>query len=209
MACSRIPKWRLRPAGFSALKSPAPSNVRRVLQEGPRSAEPPSSHGTFLARTFSTGPRHPGSPSPWRRRERRQAAVPSVRQLAAQHAVAVLREFWILAAVLLEFGPPCRLQRPPARADAGLEMLAHAVGYTERGVFRPAVSALGQADFFLAQRFAVRRAGVLFVRCPIGDVGIDNDQRRPIVRVLKVVKARSSISRSLASPTRVTFSHSR
>jgi hypothetical protein len=53
VACSRMPKWRFRPAAFSALKSPVPSNVRRVLHEGPRSAEPPSSHGTFLARTFS------------------------------------------------------------------------------------------------------------------------------------------------------------
>src|SRR5262245_56211750 len=71
--------------------------------------------------------------------ERRQAAGPSVRQLATYHAVAVFREFWVLATVLLEFGPPCRLQRPPTRADAGLEMLAHALGHAERGVFRPAV----------------------------------------------------------------------
>ena len=45
MACSRIPKWRFRPAGFCALKSLAPSKVSRVLHEGPRSAEPPRSPG--------------------------------------------------------------------------------------------------------------------------------------------------------------------
>jgi len=41
----------LRPEGLPALKSPAVSNVRRVLHDGPRSAEPPISHGTFFART--------------------------------------------------------------------------------------------------------------------------------------------------------------
>src|SRR5436190_24119281 len=56
IACSRMPKCRLRPAGLAKLKSPAPSNVRRVLQEGARSAEPPISQGTFLARILSTLP---------------------------------------------------------------------------------------------------------------------------------------------------------
>src|SRR5262249_8885320 len=54
--CSRIPKCRLRPPGLSAKKSPAPSKVSRVLQEGPRSAEPPSSHGTFFPMALSTSP---------------------------------------------------------------------------------------------------------------------------------------------------------
>jgi hypothetical protein len=53
-ACSRIPKWKLRPERSSAWKSPAPSNVSRVLVDGARSAAPPSSHGTFRAIAFST-----------------------------------------------------------------------------------------------------------------------------------------------------------
>ena len=55
IACSRS-RWRFRPAGFCALKSPAPSKVSRVLHDGPRSAEPPSIHGTFLASAFSAWP---------------------------------------------------------------------------------------------------------------------------------------------------------
>jgi hypothetical protein len=45
---------KIAPAAFSALNSPAPSNARRVLHESAKSAEPPASHGTFLARTFNT-----------------------------------------------------------------------------------------------------------------------------------------------------------
>ena len=56
MACSRMPKWRLRPRWLPAWKSPAPSNVSRVLVDGARSAAPPISHGTFLATAFSTFP---------------------------------------------------------------------------------------------------------------------------------------------------------
>ncbi len=116
MACSRMPKWRLRPAGFSALKSPAPSNVRRVLHEGAeirRAAEQPrhvlGEDVQHLARGVpARDPLGVGG-------ERRQAAVPAVRQLAAQHAVAVLGEFRILLAVLFELGPPGRMQRLPAR----------------------------------------------------------------------------------------------
>src|SRR5262245_47758772 len=64
MACSRMPKWRLRPPAQAppceggerevAEKSPAPSKVRRVLHDGARSAEPPISHGTFFATALST-----------------------------------------------------------------------------------------------------------------------------------------------------------
>ena len=74
------------------------------------------------------------------------------------------------------------MQRLPARADARLEMLAHAVGNEELRVLGPAVVALGQPDLLLAQRLAVRRAGVLLVRRAIGDVAVDDDQRRPIGR---------------------------
>src|SRR5262245_52819013 len=77
------------------------------------------------------------------------------------------------------------MQGLPARADAGSEVVAYIVGHEELGVFRPAIPALGQTNFFFAQRFAVRRAGVLLVRSPVGDVGIDDDQGWPIVRVFE------------------------
>src|SRR6266481_5682917 len=52
--CSRIPKCRLRPAGFSAWKSPAPGNVSRVLVEGLRSADPPTIQGRVGAMALRT-----------------------------------------------------------------------------------------------------------------------------------------------------------
>ena len=70
------------------------------------------------------------------------------------------------------------MQRLPARADTRLEMFAHAVGDEKLRVLRPAVMALGQLDFLLAQRFAVRRARILFVRSAVGDVAVDDDERR-------------------------------
>ena len=56
IACSRMPKCRLRPPGVPGSKSPAPSNLSVVLFDGPRSAEPPRNHGMFCASTFSTWP---------------------------------------------------------------------------------------------------------------------------------------------------------
>src|SRR5215467_13600722 len=77
------------------------------------------------------------------------------------------------------------MQLLPALADAGLKMLAHPVGHEELGVFWPTVMPFGQADLFLAQRFAVRRTGVLLVRCAIGDMTVDHDQGWPICSVFE------------------------
>src|SRR3970040_19703 len=56
IACSRTPKWKLRPAGFWALKLPTLSKVSRVLFDGAKSAEPPKSQGTFRATWLTTFP---------------------------------------------------------------------------------------------------------------------------------------------------------
>src|SRR5208282_3962854 len=56
IACSRMPKWKLRALYWPASKSPAPSKVRRVFVEGYRSAEPPISQGWFFAIALSTLP---------------------------------------------------------------------------------------------------------------------------------------------------------
>src|ERR1035438_9350381 len=52
MACSRMPKWKLRPEYSS--RSKLPPSLISVLVEGARSAAPPISQGTFLATAFST-----------------------------------------------------------------------------------------------------------------------------------------------------------
>ena len=85
-----------------------------------------------------------------------------------------------MLAVRFELRPPGRMQRVPAPADAGLEMLAYPVGHEERGVFWPAVPALGQPDLFLAQWLAMGRTGVLLVGRTVGDMAVDHDQGRPI-----------------------------
>ena len=108
-----------------------------------------------------------------------------MRQFAAYHSISIFCDRVILGAVIFELVPPSLVQRPPARADAFLEVFAHAVRHQELRLFRPAIPALGQADFFFAQWFAVRRTRVLLVRRTICDMGIDNDQRRPILRVFE------------------------
>src|SRR5215472_10006612 len=55
-------------------------------------------------------------------------------------------------------------------------MLAHLVGHEELGIFRPAVSALGETRLILAQRLTVRRRRVDLVRRTVTDVAIENDQ---------------------------------
>ena len=72
------------------------------------------------------------------------------------------------------------MQRGAAGADAGREVLADAVGHEELRVLGPAVAPLGEADLLVAERLAVRRARVLLVRRAVGDVAVDDDQRRAI-----------------------------
>ena len=54
IACSRTPKWMLRPAYDSGWKSPNP--LRYVFVDGSRSAEPPTSSGKLPAIAFMTVP---------------------------------------------------------------------------------------------------------------------------------------------------------
>ncbi len=56
MECSRIPKCSILPPESPASKLPAPGVGEGGLVGGPRSADPPSSHGIFCARTFNTLP---------------------------------------------------------------------------------------------------------------------------------------------------------
>ena len=74
--------------------------------------------------------------------------------------------------------------------------------HEELGVVRPAVDFLRQPHFFFAQRGAVGRVGVLLVGRAVADVAADDDQRRPIGRVLeRLGSAAVRASRSLASAT--------
>ena len=56
MPCSRTPTWTFRPAGVFGVNTPAPSKVINVFVDGFRSAEPPTTQGTFFAMALSTLP---------------------------------------------------------------------------------------------------------------------------------------------------------
>ena len=67
----------------------------------------------------------------------------------------------------------------PANADAGGEVLAHAIRYEELRVLGPTVRAFDEAHLVGAERLAMRSSGVLPVRRPVTDVTVEDDQRRP------------------------------
>src|ERR1700675_433635 len=82
----------------------------------------------------------------------------------------------MLRAVLAEQRVPLAAQLPSALAHDVAKVFAHSVGYEELRVFRPAVDALRQFDFFFAERFAVSFLCVLPVRRAKSDVAIYDDQ---------------------------------
>src|SRR4051794_17817553 len=88
----------------------------------------------------------------------------------------------MLGLVAAERFEPGVAQPLTAAADPLPEAIIDAVGDEELGVLRPAVGALGEANFLLAQGFAVGRAGVLLVGGPPADVAVDDDQRGAIGR---------------------------
>ena len=149
MACSRMPKWMLRPPTCPPAGRRRRRTSMRVLVEGARSAEPPISHGIFLATALSTfaDASRPATPfgvggkcrevlRPSRRAARRRCI-----RSTASASVGIL--------------PPCtprsarasRARSLAPRAPMPLEMLAHAVGHEEFRVLGPAVEPLGRAGF--------------------------------------------------------------
>src|SRR5882672_10988862 len=88
IACSRMPKCMLRPLGVVGPRSPAPSNVRRVLVEGARSAEPPTTQAFRV------------------RLERRQVAIPAVGEITTLDAVDLVGELGVFAPVAGEHRRP-------------------------------------------------------------------------------------------------------
>ena len=121
MACSRMPKWKLRPAGILGAEIAGAFESQPRLARGPevgRAAEQPRhvlgegvqhlARGVAGGDAFGVGGK------------RRQVPVPALRQLAALHAIALIGELRILASILLELRPPGVVQRLAARADARL-----------------------------------------------------------------------------------------
>ena len=105
-----------------------------------------------------------------------------------QHAVELAGQVRIFGFVFLEASPPGVAQLLAALAHPRAEVLPHAFGDQEFGVFGPAVSALGEAHFLFSQRLAVRSAGVLFVRRTVGDMAVDDDEGGPVAGALEHVQ---------------------
>ena len=112
--------------------------------------------------------------------ERRQACIPAVGELAMLHPVELVGQFGVLGPVALDPGEPGVAQFLATPADAVAEVIVDSVGHEEFGILGPAVVALGEPDFFFAQRLAVGGAGVLLVGRTPADVAIDDDQGRPL-----------------------------
>src|SRR5437899_537643 len=97
-----------------------------VLFDGPRSAEPPSSHGMFCARTFNTLPdaSRPANPSG----PTGKIGVPADRQSALLHLVDVASHFGEACTILGEAPGPRRASGCAALPYAGGKVFVNAVG---------------------------------------------------------------------------------
>ena len=183
MACSRIPKCRLRPPYLSASKSPAASNVRRVLVDGERSAEPPISEGKCCAMAFSTLPEESRVARPFVSAAKlgRSASHPRGSSRFC-NLLDFVAKVWVFGSVRLHKLRPALLKLLPTLADAGAEVLTHAIGDEKLGVFRPAIAALRQTDLFDSERFAMRGAGVVLMGRAVADMAVDDNQSGYVVR---------------------------
>ena len=195
-------------AGRLRLEVSGAFEFQHGLVGGPRSAEPPRSHGNVLRQHVEHLARGvaPGE-SLGIRPERPEDYGPSP---LAVHAAAsgqfpcrgrgTFLDSWRRA--------PSHRRRASAaaHADAIREMLAHTIGNQELRVLGPAVSAFDEADLFFAQRLAMGRRRVVFVRRTVADVAVQDDEGRPSLGLAKTRSSAFSMRPvSLASPTRRTF----
>ena len=157
-----------------------------VSVEGARSADPPTSHGSRLAIWFEhlarTGPRGQPLGVGGKRFDLR---VPAVGQFAPPDEIELLGLLGELPGILGITSFPGLAEALAAGADVRLEVGQHLFGHEELLVFRPAVGPLGEADLLLAQRRAVGPVRVLLVGARPGDHAADDDQRRPVGRLLE------------------------
>ena len=92
-----------------------------------------------------------------------------------------------------------------ALPHAGGEVLADTVRNEELRVLGPAVRALREADFLVAERLAVGGGGALPVGRAVPDAAVEDDEGRPALGLPKDPERVFDASMSLASPTRSTF----
>ena len=193
MACSRMPKWKLRPPELSGREVAGAVEGQPRLGRGGQVGRAADQPGHVLGRRRSAPcRRRRGWPGPWRRPGRSAGRCPSRRAAGGAACGRAGRPARGTASGTPRSGAiQACAQLPAALADAVAEVLADAVGHEELGVLRPAVVPLGQPDLLLAERLAVGGAGVLLVGRAVGDVAVDDDQRRAgRACLLKMRKAR-------------------
>src|SRR5258708_10472706 len=66
--------------------------------------------------------------------------------------------------------------------NAGFEVFIHPVGYKKLGVWRPAISLLGELDLFFTERLALHPTRVLTMLRTIAHMAVDHYEGRPAPR---------------------------
>src|SRR5262249_47258947 len=105
-----------------------------------------------------------------------KVALPAGRQLSLLHLLDLGRQLGIFLAIRVEEFRPLLPSVAAALADSGCEVLVHAIRHEELPVLWPPVGALRQADFIIAERFAMRGRCILFVRRTVPNVAVEHNE---------------------------------
>ena len=111
--------------------------------------------------------------------KRLHVGVPTLGQFAPLDHLQLGSLLGIFGLVAVEQRGPLGEKLLAASADPVGEMFPHLIGHEELLVFRPAVGRLGQLDFFVAQRRAVRVVAACLVRRAESDFASGDNHRRP------------------------------
>ena len=157
MACSRMPKWMLRPVQSPQFTSPEP--LITVWVEGITSAEPPTSSGSCAPKAFERLAARDAGRDARAGREAGQSVAPSFRQPPRDHALELGRQVRMVGPVALEAPEPGAARCGPLR-DLAAPVGVDRIRDLERRV-RPAKRLRG--SWRRSPRRAARRAPW---RCP-------------------------------------------
>ena len=111
----------------------------------------------------------------------RNVGVPADGQFATLHPVELVGQVGKFGPIGLEGRLPLAAQSGSTRADPFGEVLVDTIRDEELLVGWEAVELLGRADLVLPERLAVCGGGALLRRCAVGDVAVDDDQRRAVL----------------------------
>src|SRR5262249_8982034 len=112
----------------------------------------------------------------WIGRKDRKVAVPADRQLSLLHLFNLGRQLGIFLAIRREQFRPLLPSVVATVTDSCCEMLVHAIRDKELCILRPSIGTLHEADFIVAEWFAMRSRRVLFVRRTVSDVAVKDDE---------------------------------